>query len=105
MTRIHDIPGDGRDNPPYPQPARPGTDNLDHLNIAKGTRIRVLKDNGRRGLVGLEGSVVQSLPGFVIVELENDPLLRHRANMAGGFERRQTAPRRHFRVTEVERVV
>lgn len=74
------------------------------LNIAAGTRIRVLEDNGRRGLVGLEGVVVQSLAGFVVVELDNDPALRHRVDMAGGYERPQRKPRRHFRVTEVERV-
>ena len=74
------------------------------LNIAKGSRIRVLKDNGSRGLVGLEGTVVQSLPGFVVVELENDPLLSFRAVQAGGFERPNRQPQRHFRVTEVERI-
>lgn len=78
--------------------------NFPDLNIAKGTRIRVLEDNGRRNLVGLEGEVVQSLPGAVIVELENDPLLYHRATQAGGFERTRRKPRRHFRVTEVERI-
>lgn len=94
---------DGRENPkPAPQPKR-GTDSLSHLNYARGTRIRVLEDNGRRGLVGLEGVVVQSIPGYVVVELENDPATRHRVDMAGGFTRPRRAPKRHFRVTEVER--
>lgn len=75
-----------------------------NLNYAKGTRIRVLEDNGRRGLVGLEGVVVQSLPGFVVVELENDPALRHRVEMEGGITRPRRRPLRHFRVTEVERI-
>lgn len=97
------IEGDGRDNPP-PQPRpKQGTDPLSSLNFAKGTRIRVLKDNGRRGLVGLEGVVVQSFPGAVVVTLENDPALRHRVSMQGGFERPRRQPLRHFRVTEVER--
>ena len=98
------IAGDGRENPrPGPRPHQ-GRDSLSHLNIAKGTRIRVLEDNGRRGLVGLEGVVVQSLPGSVVVELENDPLLDFRATQAGGYERPRRQPQRHFRVTEVERI-
>ena len=104
MSRVDDIPGDGRDNP-KPQPRlNPGNVYLPELNFARGTRIRVLEDNGRRGLVGLEGVVVQSSPGFVTVELENDPLLRHRMYQAGGFATTRKQPRRHFRVTEVERV-
>lgn len=79
------------------------TDSLSHLNYARGTRIRVLEDNGRRGLVGLEGLVVLSLPGYVVVELENDPALRHRVEMEGGFTRPRRTPKRHFRVIEVER--
>ena len=72
--------------------------------MVKGTRIRVLEDNGSRGLVGLEGVVIQSFPGYVVVELEGDPALRHRVRMDGGYERPRVQPRRHFRVTEVERV-
>lgn len=77
---------------------------FEELNFAKGTRIRVVEDNGRRGLVGLEGVVVQSFPGSVVVELENDPLLRFRANQNVGFVRSQKTPQRYFRVTEVERI-
>jgi hypothetical protein len=80
-----------------------GKDSLSSLNFARGTRIRVLEDNGRRGLVGLEGIVVQSIPGSVVVELEDDPMLRFRAEMPGGFEKPIRPPQRHFRVTEVER--
>lgn len=105
MGRIHDIPGDGRENPAPRPRLNPGQDYIAHLNIGKGTRIRVLKDNGKRGLVGLEGVVVQSFPGSVMVELENDPALRHRMYQPGGFETPRRQPRRHFRVTEVERVV
>lgn len=94
----------GRADPkPAQRPLR-GTDSLAHLNHARGTRIRVLEDNGRRGLVGLEGVVVQSFPGSVVVELEHDPMIRHRAEMAGGFSFPKRPPKRHFRVTEVERV-
>lgn len=93
----------GRANPPPRPTTRRGTDSLSDLNFARGTRIRVLKDNGSRGLVGLEGVVVQSIPGSVVVELENDPLIAFRANMAGGFELPKRQPQRHFRVTEVER--
>lgn len=64
----------------------------------------MLEDNGRRGLVGLEGVVVQSIPGFVVVELENDPALYHRLRMGGGMDRPVVAPQRSFRVTEVERI-
>jgi hypothetical protein len=77
---------------------------LSSLNYARGTRIRVLEDNGRRGLVGLEGVVVQSIPGFVVVELENDPAIRHRVEMDGGFSSPRRTPLRHFRVTEVQRI-
>jgi len=99
------IPGDGRENPAPRPRAVQGRDSLAHLNIAQGTRIRVLEDGGRRGLVGLEGVVVQSLPGSVVVELEHDPLLRFRAEQAGGFVIPRRTPRRHFRNNEVERVV
>jgi len=99
------IEGDGREQPIYPRPAERGKDSLDALNIAKGTRIRVLVDNGRKGLVGLEGMVMQSFPGYVVVKLEDDPILNHRINMSGGLTSHKTAPLRHFRVTEVERVV
>lgn len=101
---IDNIPGDGRENPAPRPRANPGNDYLGHLNLAKGTKIRVLKDNGSRGLVGLVGTVVQSFPGSVVVELENDPALRHRVNQQGGFETPRRQPRRHFRVTEVERI-
>jgi len=60
-----------------------------------------LEDNGRRGLVGLEGKVVSSIPGSVIVELENDPMLFFRATML--VTKNMARPQRHFRVTEVER--
>jgi hypothetical protein len=53
--------------------------------------------------VGLEGVVVQSFPGSVVVELEADPALRHRLRMPGGFMSPTVQPRRHFRVTEIER--
>lgn len=77
---------------------------LSRLNYTRGTRIRVLEDNGRRGLVGLEGVVVQSFPGYVVVTLENDPAIRHRVEMDGGITRPRRTPMRHFRVTEVERI-
>lgn len=97
-------PGDGTTNPsPRPAP-HPPIGSFADLNIATGTRIRVLRDNGRRGLIGLEGVVVQSLPGAVIVELVGDPLLKFRASMKSGFETIKITPRRHFRVTEVERI-
>ena len=96
--------GEGRENPPPRPRAEPGKDSLSHLNIARGHRIRVLKDNGKRGIVGLEGVVVQSMPGAVIVELDNDPMLFFRANMQSGFANPGKSPRRHFRVTEVERI-
>lgn len=95
---------DGRQKPVFPGPPKPGTDSLAELNIAKGSRIRVLKDNGRRLLVGLEGVVTHSYPGGVVVELENDPLLRFRATQAGGITTPIRTPRRNFRVTEVERI-
>jgi hypothetical protein len=54
-------------------------------------------------LIGLEGVVVQSLPGAVVVELENDPAVRHRVTMDGGISVPRRRPLRHFHVTEVER--
>ena len=96
--------GEGRDNPPPRQPTKRGTDSLSHLNIARGERIRVVKDNGTRGLLGLEGVVVQSFPGEVVVELEDDPAIRHRVTMSGGITKRTIPPQRFFRVTEVERM-
>ena len=97
--------GEGRERPPgRPNPKR-GTDSLADLNFARGTRIRVLEDNGSRGLVGYEGVVVLSIPGSVVVELDNDPMIHFRMNMATGFAEPKRAPQRHFRVTEVERVI
>lgn len=96
--------GEGRLRPPgRPNPKR-GTDSLSDLNITSGTRIRVLKDNDKRGLVGLEGVVVQSIPGSVIVQLEADPMIKFRSNQATGFAKPTVAPKRFFRVTEVERI-
>lgn len=96
--------GEGRVRPPgRPNPKFP-RHSFAELNYAKGTRIRVLEDNGSRGLVGLEGLVVVSMPGSVIVELEDDPMLRFRAEMAGGITKPTRIPQRHFRVTEVERI-
>ena len=97
--------GEGRENPPPRPRLNPGQDGLAHLNFARGTRIKVLKDNNKRGLLGLEGVVVQSFPGYVVVELESDPALRHRVSMQTGFAKSRITPRRHFRVTEVERLV
>jgi len=96
--------GEGRGRPPgRPNPHTPNT-SIPELNYVRGTRIRVIEDNGRRGLVGLEGVVIQSNPGSVIVELEHDPMLRFRMEMQSGFARPSKPPLRHFRVTEVERV-
>lgn len=97
--------GSGRTDPGYPPQAKRGTDSLASLNYGKGTRIRVVEDNGRRGLVGLEGVVVSSMPGSVTVVLENDPVLSHRVIQRLGFGMARGPIRRHFRVTEVERVV
>ena len=96
--------GSGRDNPEPRQPTKRGTDDLGGLNIVAGTRIRVIEDNGRRRLTGLEGMVVQAGPGYVVVELENDPMLFFRAHMQSGFATPKVPPKRHFRVTEVERI-
>jgi hypothetical protein len=63
-----------------------------------------LEDIGKRGLVGFVGVVVQSIPGSVVVELDNDPMTFFRAQMQGGFEKPNHPPQRHFRVTEVERI-
>jgi hypothetical protein len=97
------IEGDGRENPAPAQRLKPGTDSLSHLNIARGTRIRVL-ECGRRDIAGYEGVVIQSFPGSVVVKLDDDPALRHRIRMIGGFAIPQVPPKRHFRVTEVERI-
>ena len=99
---VDNIPGDGRENPEPRRRINPGGEYISELNFAKGSRIRVLQDNGTRGLLGLEGVVVQSFAGSVVVELDDDPALRHRVLQARGFDRSKK-PRRHFRVTEVER--
>jgi len=97
--------GSGRQSPaPRPNPER-GKDDLRSLNFVSGTRIRVLEDNGRKGLLLLEGIVVQSLPGYVVVRLDDDPILKHRINQLGGLTKHTVAPLRHFRVTEVERLL
>lgn len=96
--------GEGRRRPPGRPNPKPGTDSLADLNFVRGTRIRVLKDNGRRGLVGYEGIVVQSYQGGVVVELEDDPLIHFRSEMRTGFVTSRTQPQRHFRASEVERV-
>lgn len=103
MGLVDNLPGDGRENPTPRPRVNPTQPYISNLNFARGTRIRVLKDNGTRGLLGLEGLVVQSFPGFVVVELDNDPALNHRVLQARGFDTTRN-PRRHFRVTEVERV-
>lgn len=67
-----------------------------------GQRIRVLKDNGRRGLVGLEGSVEQVAVTGLVVKLDADPGNRHRLNMIGGFELPVVPVLRFFLTHEVE---
>ncbi len=96
--------GEGRRRPKGRPNPKPGTDSLADLNFARGTRIRVLKDNGTRGLIGYEGIVVQTYQGGVVVELEDDPLLFFRADMKTGFATNMSHPQRHFRASEVERV-
>lgn len=90
--------------PPPPPPVEvPNNVTIDDLNFTRGTRIRVIEDNGTRGLIGLEGVVVGAFPGSVVVKLDFDPLLCFRGNQHGGVVFNKD-PRRHFRVTEVERV-
>lgn len=101
---VDNIPGDGRDRPAGRPRPQPGTDDLGHLNIAVGTRIRVIEDLDRKGLKGLEGEVVQTLAGAVVVELDNDPALYFRSQLSGGIAGPSGKPRRHFLVTAVERV-
>jgi hypothetical protein len=96
--------GEGRGNPPPRPRAERGKDSLSHLNFTRGTRIRVLKDNGKTGLVGLVGVVVQAHPGSVVVELDNDPMLFFRTQMVSGFADPGKSPLRHFHASEVERV-
>ena len=96
--------GEGRVRPPGRPNPKLGKDSLSSLNYTRGTRIRVLEDNGSRGLVGLEGVVVASVPGSVVVELEHDPMLKFRAEMKVGIALSTQHPQRHFRVSEVERV-
>jgi len=97
--------GEGRERPPGRPNPRIVNASIPSLNFARGTRIRVIEDNGTRGLVGLEGIVVASGPGSVVVELEDDPLIRFRAEMAGGITFPSRTPQRHFRASEVERVL
>ena len=95
----------GRADPkPAPRAKRPKKLSFPELNIAVGTRIRVLEDNGKRGIVGFEGVVKQSFAGSVVVELDDDPMMKFRAEMPGGFVNPTRPPLRHFRVTEVERI-
>jgi hypothetical protein len=96
--------GEGRRRPPGRPNPKPGTDSLSDLNFTRGTRIRVLKDNGKRGLVGYEGVVVHSYQGGVVVKLDNDPMLHFRSVMKTGFAANTIHPQRHFRASEVERV-
>jgi hypothetical protein len=96
--------GEGRRRPPGRPNPKQGDQSFPDLNYARGTRIRVLKDNGTRGLLGLEGVVIASYPGGVVVELEKDPLIAFRAKMAGGITFPSRQPQRNFRVTEVEAV-
>lgn len=72
--------------------------------FAKGERIRVLKDNGKTGLIDYVGVVDSVTQTGVIVILENDPLLRFRMNQAGGFERARPPIRRFFNLNEIEKI-
>lgn len=57
-----------------------------------GQRIRVLRDNGRDGIVGFEGTIRMLSPSGVVVELDNDPALGRNMYNPGGFAR---TPREH----------
>jgi len=98
------ILGDGRENPRPPKIKHQPKASFDALNLVVGTRIRVIRDNGRSGLRGLEGVVVQSIGGGVVVKLDGDPARRFRVSQAGGFATPSRHPLRFFRVTEVERI-
>ncbi len=72
----------------------------------KGQRIRVLRDNGRDGIVGYEGVVDRLTQSGVVVILEDDPALKFRMYMKLGFQKSPTrAPvMRFFQMDELEPV-
>lgn len=68
---------------------------------ANGDRVRILRDNGRDGIVGYEGRVVLVVPSGVVVVIENDPALRFRMYNTG-FARPRPIIRRFFYPGDVE---
>jgi hypothetical protein len=55
------------------------------MSVSK--RIRVLKDNGRDGIVGLEGTIRMLSPSGYVVVLDNDPALGRNMYNPGGIAR------------------
>ena len=74
------------------------------MSYYAGQRIKVLKDNGRDGIVGFEGEVVQNSPSGVVVTLVNDPAEQFRMYIMGGFPRHRPGVRilRFFQIDEIE---
>ena len=57
------------------------------MSVTNGQRIRVLKDNGRDGIVGFEGTIRCLSPSGVVIELDSDPALSFNMYMPGGMAR------------------
>jgi len=58
--------------------------------VSSGQRVRVLKDNGRDGIVGFEGTIRMVSPSGYVVVLDNDPALGRNMYCPGGLARTPT---------------
>ena len=72
--------------------------------FTKGNRVKVIRDNGRTGLIEYHGTVDSVNQLGVIVILDADPALRHRMNMIGGFALPRPPIRRFFNFGDIEKV-
>ena len=73
--------------------------------FAKGNRIVVVEDNGRNGLLGLEGVVDLVTQTGIVVILENDPAIKHRVNPDDSFfELNRPIVRRFFLLNQIKKI-
>ena len=74
--------------------------------FAKGERVRVLRDNGRDGIVGFLGTVDQITQSGVVVVLDADPAMKFRMYTPNGFPRYRPGVviRRFFLLNDLEKL-
>lgn len=74
--------------------------------VSAGQRVKIIRDNGRDGIVGFTGTVDFVTPSGAVVILDNDPAKKFRMYMLGGFDPpgKLVVVRRFFYFGNIERL-